>query len=142
MRNEVDDLLEQGKLQSERVDGVTYIWPRSRSSLVEPPLVVRFLAPFDPLVWDRGRFEHYWGWRYRFEAYTPKAKRVRGYYAMPLLFGDDVIGWANIEHRVTKDSPKLDAQLGFIKNRPKSRRFRSELEAEVARMEKFLGVTH
>ena len=36
---------------------------------------VRFLAPFDPLVWDRRRFEHFWGWEYRFEAYTPPAKR-------------------------------------------------------------------
>jgi len=45
-----------------------------------------FLAPFDPVVWDRLRFEHLWGWPYRFEAYyTPSAKRVRGYYAMPLL---------------------------------------------------------
>jgi hypothetical protein len=60
---------------------------------------------------------------------------------MPLLFGDDVIGWANIEHRGTQEPTKLDVQLGFIKKRPKSRRFRSELEAEVARMEKFLVLT-
>lgn len=53
---------------------------------------VNFLAPFDPLVWDRRRFEHLWGWSYRFEAYTPPAKRVRGYYAMPLLWGERVIG--------------------------------------------------
>ncbi len=60
-----------------------------------PPRRVRFLAPFDPVVWDRRRFEHLWGWPYRFEAYTPSAKRIRGYYAMPLLWCDRVIGWAN-----------------------------------------------
>ena len=43
-----------------------------------------FPGSFDPVVWDRRRFEHLWGWPYRFEAYTPLAKRVRGYYAMPL----------------------------------------------------------
>ena len=37
-------------------------------------MIVRFLAPFDPVVWDRYRFEHLWGWAYRFEAYTPPAK--------------------------------------------------------------------
>ena len=52
--------------------------------------------PFDPIVWDRRRFEHLWGWAYRFEAYTPEAKRQFGYYAMPLLWGDRVIGWVNL----------------------------------------------
>lgn len=49
---------------------------------------VRLLAPFDPLVWDRRRFELLWGWPYRFEAYTPPAKRKLGYYALPLLWRD------------------------------------------------------
>ena len=56
----------------------------------EAPRQVRFLAPFDPVVWDRARFEHLWGWAYRFEAYTPVKKRVRGYYAMPMLWGDQI----------------------------------------------------
>jgi hypothetical protein len=45
---------------------------------------------------ERRRFEHLWGWSYRFEAYTPAGRRVRGYYAMSLLWGDRVIGWANV----------------------------------------------
>ena len=57
---------------------------------------VRFLTPFDPIVWDRDRFERLWGWMYRFEAYTPAPKRKLGYYAMPLLRRDRVIGWANL----------------------------------------------
>ena len=44
--------------------------------------VVRLLAPFDPVVWDRRRFEMLWGWAYRFEAYTPTSKRKLGYYAL------------------------------------------------------------
>jgi hypothetical protein len=51
-------------------------------------------------VWDRRRFEHLWGWAYRFEAYTPAPKRVRGYYALPLLWRDRVIGWGNLAARV------------------------------------------
>ena len=60
------------------------------------PDAVRLLAPFDPIVWERRRFEHLWGWDYRFEAYTRPEQRRFGYYAMPLLWGYDVIGWANV----------------------------------------------
>jgi hypothetical protein len=38
-----------------------------------------------------------WGWGYRFEAYTPAAKRVYGYYALPLAWRDRVVGWVNAD---------------------------------------------
>ena len=50
---------------------------------VDPPARVRFLAPFDPVVWDRRRFAQLWSWEYRFEADTLARKRVLGYHAMP-----------------------------------------------------------
>ena len=95
---------------------------------------MRFLTPFDPLVWDRQRFEHLWGWRYRFEAYTPPAKRLRGYYAMPLLWRDSVIGWANA--RV--EAGLLNVEVAFAGKRPKDSDFRSALDAEIGRLEIFL----
>ena len=61
-----------------------------------PSEAVRLLTPFDPVVWDRRRFEIFWDWRYRFEAYTPAAKRKFGYYALPLLWHERVIGWGNL----------------------------------------------
>ena len=65
----------------------------------EPGDTVRLLAPFDPVVWDRRRFEILWGWAYRFEAYTPQVRRTFGYYALPLLWRDRVIGWGNLTVR-------------------------------------------
>lgn len=130
----LNDLFASGELQKEIVEGITYIWPTTNSSSRKLKSKVRFLAPFDPLVWDRRRFEHLWGWPYRFEAYTPRSKRVRGYYAMPLLWRDAIIGWANIN----KDEKDLSIELGFIKNRPKDSKFRSELELEINRMRTFL----
>ena len=53
--------------------------------------MVRLLTPFDPIVWDRRRFELLWGWAYRFEAYTPVAKRKLGYYALPMLWREHVM---------------------------------------------------
>ena len=68
---------------------------RTRGKAVVPEKV-RLLAPFDPVVHDRTRFELLWRWVYRFEAYTPVAKRKLGYYALPLLWRDRVIGWGNV----------------------------------------------
>jgi len=96
---------------------------------------VRLLAPFDPAVWDRRRFEHFWGWPYRFEAYVPAAKRKFGYYALPLLWRDGVIGWGNL----SVVEGKLSTELRYIAGRaPRDPAFKRERDAEIARMEKFL----
>lgn len=50
------------------------------------------LSPFDPVVWDRSRTERMFGISHRLEAYTPKAKRVYGYFAMPVLAGGRIVG--------------------------------------------------
>ena len=89
------------RLAHARVDGVDWYWPADerRAPTRRRRRRVRLLAPFDPVVWDRRRFELLWGWAYRFEAYTPAAKRKLGYYALPLLWRDEVIGWANVSAR-------------------------------------------
>jgi len=132
-RTVVRDLVHSGELTKDTIEDVTYLWPSCRVQ-DEAARSVRFLAPFDPLVWDRRRFEHLWQWPYRFEAYTPPAKRLRGYYAMPLLWGDAIIGWAN----ANMVQGKLSVEVGFAGKRPKDADFRSELEAEIARLERFL----
>ena len=102
-----------------------------------PPLSgVRLLAPFDPLVHDRKRFELLWNWEYRFEAYTPIAKRKLGYYAMPLLWRDSIIGWANVAVK----NGALACDIGYVGSPPRERSFKRELEAELDRMRTFLGV--
>ena len=131
------------RLPSASVDGLTYYWPAgenptSRRYLSnKPDEAVRLLAPFDPLVWDRRRFEHLWGWAYRFEAYTPAPQRVRGYYALPLLWHDTVIGWGNVS--VTGGDLQVD--LGFVAGKPPGdAMFRRALDAEKVQLRAFLNL--
>ncbi len=128
-------LLRTGALEAATVDGVRYLWPPAADPDGRSRGGVRFLAPFDPLVWDRRRFEHLWGWPYRFEAYTPPTRRRLGYYAMPLLWGSDVIGWANCSFA----AGRLDVQAGFVGRTPAGADFRRAFDAEIARMETFLA---
>jgi uncharacterized protein YcaQ len=130
----VTDLLKTGALETEKVEGVPYLWPAGEWAEGEVPRKVRLLAPFDPVVWDRDRFEHIWGWPYRLEAYTPAPKRQFGRYALPLLWGDRVIGWAN----VSCTGGELKADLGCAGKRPQSPAFERELGAELERMREFL----
>jgi uncharacterized protein YcaQ len=135
-RKMIRHLLNTGKIERAVVDEIGYVWPASKATREELPRRVRFLAPFDPVVWDRQRFEHLWGWSYRFEAYTPPSKRLRGYYAMPLLWGERVIGWAN----VSIVGQELTVDLGFSEKRPTDREFKDELESEVASFRAFLDL--
>ncbi|HXR55280.1 MAG TPA: crosslink repair DNA glycosylase YcaQ family protein [Casimicrobiaceae bacterium] len=137
----IDSALGRAKrrLAYARVDGIDWYWPANEMPLDVAETIdgeVRLLAPFDPIVWDRARFERFFGWAYRFEAYTPPAKRKLGYYALPLLYADAVIGWANV---TTKDgAPESD--IGYVSGRaPRGRAFARALDDELSRMRRFLA---
>ena len=125
------------RLPHERIEGVDWYWAegeRPASARYAPAERVHLLAPFDPIVWDRHRFELFWGWAYRFEAYLPAPKRKLGYYALPLLWRDAVIGWGNL---AVKDGT-VAADFGYVTSMPKGRGFKRELEEELERLRVFL----
>ena len=128
------------RLGHARVEGIDWYWPaedRPASVRWRPDEGVRLLTPFDPIVWDRRRFEIFWGWAYRFEAYTPAPKRKLGYYALPLLWHERVIGWGN----AAAAAGGLRLSFGYVGGgAPRSAAFRAGLEAELARMRTFLGL--
>jgi uncharacterized protein YcaQ len=141
LRRELKNALERARrrLSRSRVDGVEWYWTEGERPAVDARIAdaVHLLTPFDPVVWDRRRFELLWGWAYRFEAYTPVAKRKLGYYALPLLWRNHVIGWANLP--VVRGS--LAIGLGYVAaGPPKEAAFNRELEAEVDRVREFLGL--
>jgi uncharacterized protein YcaQ len=71
----------------------------------DPPDRVTFLSPFDQLIHNRTRAEALFGFRYRLEMYVPKPKREYGYYVLPILRGDRLIG---------RIEPRLERKTGVL----------------------------
>ncbi len=79
--------------------------PTPRTSKLDPPSPTLLIAPLDPLIYDRRVTEQVWGFNYTWEVYTPAAKRVRGYYALPVLSQDQLVGHVD---------PKADRKQGKL----------------------------
>ena len=98
------------------------------------------LSPFDNLIIDRPRTELLFGMRYRMEIYVPKHMRVRGFWAMPILHHDRLIGTVD---------PKVDRERGILEvltfhleaDAPRDRSTRRSIEAAVDDLARFVGAT-
>ena len=82
------------------VDWLTAAQAEAADDETMTPAEVTFLAPLDPLVWDRALLRSLFGFDYTWEVYTPQAKRRFGYYVLPILFGDRLVG--RIEPRIDR----------------------------------------
>lgn len=100
---------------------------------------IRLLCPFDPVVRDRARLKRLFDFDYRFEAFVPAAKRVYGYYVLPMLEGDQLVGRVDL---------KTDRQAGVLRVQGlwweagvrATRVRRRMLDAELESLATFVGV--
>ena len=123
----------KARLAQRAVDGIDWYWPAARTrrrGATRRDDAVRLLAPFDPVVWDRRRFELLWGWAYRFEAYTPapqaRARLLRA--AAAVARPGDRLGQPGAARR------PLDADIGYVAGRaPRDAAFRRALDDELER---------
>jgi uncharacterized protein len=101
--------------------------------------LVHILSPFDPLVIQRKRTELFFGYGHRFEAYVPKEKRLFGYFALPVLAGDDIV--AAIDLKTDRKARKLLMQkwnwVGSGAPRDARKDLKRRIEEELHRFERF-----
>ncbi|MET0262152.1 MAG: crosslink repair DNA glycosylase YcaQ family protein [Rariglobus sp.] len=103
-----------------------------RAEAMKAP-AVQLLAPLDPLIYNRKLTAALWGFNYTWEVYTPASKRVRGYYALPVLAGDELVGHVD---------PKVDRAAGrlIIQSRTVERGYAPSTDTAVVELARFLGV--
>jgi uncharacterized protein YcaQ len=118
--------------------GKTEHWA-SPETLAMPALpdqgLVHILSPFDPLIIQRKRLKFFFGYDHIFEAYVPKPKRKFGYFALPVLVGDEVV--AAIDLKTDREKGKLLVQKWTWLGPRANRGYKAAIEDELARFERF-----
>jgi uncharacterized protein YcaQ len=118
--------------------GKSLHWARPETVAQLPVLdeeLVHILSPFDPLMNQRKRVQLIFGYEHRFEAYVPKEKRVFGYFACPVLVGDEVV--AAIDLKTDRERQQLLIQKWTWVGRGSARRDKKKIEAALDRFERF-----
>ena len=99
---------------------------------------LEFLAPLDPMLWDRKLIEAVWGYQYSWEIYTPVVKRKYGYYVLPILCGDRLIG--RIEPKADRKAKTLTVQNVWLEPGVRlTKKLSGQIDRAVQRLAKFNG---
>jgi uncharacterized protein YcaQ len=138
LRRLIEAKLRRNELIAVQVEGSGLEqWARPESLEVSSEPVaerIHILSPFDPLVLQRKRLQLFFGYEHRFEAYLPKAQRRFGYFAQPVLAGDEIV--AAIDLKTDRERQKLVVQqwTWFGRN---SRRHKARIEEALQGFERF-----
>jgi len=133
------ELVEAGELLPVTVEGwkkPAYLDPKARMPRwIEARAL---LAPFDPLVWERERTHRIFDFFYRIEIYTPLSKRNYGYYVLPFLLGDRLVG--RVDLKADRATSRLLAHAVHVEPGVDRRKIEGPLREELRLMADWLGL--
>ncbi|HYP22267.1 MAG TPA: crosslink repair DNA glycosylase YcaQ family protein [Actinomycetota bacterium] len=124
----------------ERLKGRWYVRAEDAALLdgsLEEASFCRLLSPFDNLICDRARTELVWGFEYRIEIYVPKDKRRWGYYVLPILWGDRLVG--RIDSAVDRGAGVL--RVLSVHSEPRAPAIGDEVAGAVRDLAGFVGAS-
>jgi hypothetical protein len=138
-RPRIAELVEAGRLLEVSVEGWQQPGLRHPEAVVPRKVDARaLLSPFDPVVWFRPRAERLFGFRYRIEIYVPAEKREYGYYVLPFLLGEGLVG--RVDVKADRAGGRLLARGVFAEEGVDRERVGAELAVELERLAGFLGL--
>jgi uncharacterized protein YcaQ len=138
-RSRLAELLEAGELIAAEVEG----W--NKPAYLDPAATTRrtvaaraLLAPFDPLIWDRGRTQRLFDFLYRIEIYTPAERRLHGYYVLPFLLGDSLV--ARLDLKADRQNDRLLVHAAHLEPGHDAQAVAVALREELRLMADWLGL--
>ena len=139
IRRLIEARVRRGELVPAAIEGAGkqehWVRPDAIEPAGEASDLVHILSPFDPLIIQRRRTELFFGYAHRFEAYVPKEKRLFGYFALPVLAGEDIVAAIDLKTD-RKRRALLVQQWNWIGKRPR-KDFKRRIEEELHRFERF-----
>jgi uncharacterized protein YcaQ len=140
IRRLIESRIRRGELALVTVEGAGKIehWAEPRTLDAIPDRteqMVHLLSPFDPLIIQRKRLSLFFGYEHRFEAYVPKEKRLMGYFALPVLFDDEIV--AAIDLKADREKHALRIQQWTWIGHGLAASHKARIEEELHRFERF-----
>ena len=139
IRKLIEKKVNAGEMREVKIDGIEKIkhWIKTAALEQKPETasLTHILSPFDPLTIQRKRLELFFGYEHRFEAYLPKEKRKYGYFALPILMGNEFV--AAIDLKTDRANRTLIVQKWNWLKKHRSSEKKRLIEEQLDRFERF-----